>query len=82
MIHVERLQWRKRDDYHTRSTCGRFSVARVNVGDRCWYIAWRLPFGESEPSTEIGATTVSRDASDDERLAAIHEMQQICEAAL
>lgn len=75
------LSWRRVDEYHMRSQDGRFSIARLNCSPRCWYVAFKLPFSESSPSTEIGATTVSTDASDDERMFAIREMQQICEAA-
>lgn len=81
MIHVEQLHWRKPDDYHIRSTCGRFSVARLSVCGTIWYVAFRLPFGESQPSTEIGATKLSAGATDAERQVAIREMQQVCEAA-
>ena len=75
------LTWVKPDEYHIRSACGRFSVARLNVLGTIWYVAFKLPWGESSPSTELGATHVSSGADDDERKAAIHEMQQLCEAA-
>lgn len=75
------LRWRKADEYHIRSYCGRFSVARLNVAEKHWYVAFRLPFGEASPSTEIGATVLPATANEAERISAIHEMQQLCEAA-
>lgn len=78
---MSELHWRKVDDYHMRSACGRFSIARVNAEPQCWYIAWRLTSREAQPSTELGATVVPMDASDGERLQAIHDMKQLCEAA-
>jgi hypothetical protein len=75
------LTWRKPDDYHIRSECGRFTVARMNVVDSVWYAAFKLPWSESEPSTEIAATKLSANASDAERMAAIRELQSVCETA-
>lgn len=75
------LEWRRVDDYHLRSKCGRFSISRVTAGDRLWYIAWQLTRREDEPSTEIGATQLPLDATNDERRAALIDMQKVCEAA-
>lgn len=75
------LAWRKVDEYHIRSNCGRFSVARITVASKIWYVAFRLPFGESQPSTEIGATSLPATATEAERKTAIRDMKQICEAA-
>lgn len=75
------LIWRRVDDYHVRSQCGRFSVARMCVDVRMWYVAWKLAFDGAHPSTELGATSLPITANDAERIAAIHEMQDLCEAA-
>lgn len=74
------LTWRRADEYHFRSECGRFSISRVLSAGWIWYIAWRLTRREDEPSTEIGATRLPTDATPDERTAALIDMQQICEA--
>jgi hypothetical protein len=74
------LTWRRADEYHFRSQCGRFSIARVIVSEWIWYIAWRLTRREDESSTEIGATRLPLAATPDERKAALIDMQQICEA--
>ena len=71
------LQWIKPDDYHIRTTCGRYSVSRVTTADHLHYIAWRLGT-DDQPSTELTFTTVKRDATDDERKAAIKRVQQAC----
>ena len=81
MIHVEQLRWRKRDNYHLRTECGRFSIARVSVNGAPWYIAWRLSRREAEPSTEIGATRLEADATSQEREEAVGALKALCEAA-
>jgi hypothetical protein len=79
---MSELHWHKADDYHIRSRCGRFSVSRLNVSPRVWYVAWRRPFSELDPPTELGATSLPDTANDAERISAIREMQGLCEASI
>lgn len=83
------LRWTKPDEFHVRSECGRFAVARRRVNGVDWYIAYRAPT-ESERAVadehlltiELGATRVdAKRATDAERLKAIGAMREICEAA-
>ena len=70
-----RLQWRKPDEYHIVTTCGRFSVCRITVDKAPLYIAFRRPY------QELACRRLLPDASDVERGAAIKDMQAVCEAA-
>lgn len=73
------LRWLAADDYHTRTSCGRFTVARRRVSGIDWYVAYRR---DGARSVELGATQVSPRATDAERSAAIRDMKALCEAAL
>lgn len=76
------LRWLQPDEYHIRTECGRFSVARRRVNGVDWYIANRIePTVDVERAHEIGATQVTPRATGDERLKAISAMREICEAA-
>lgn len=76
------LQWRKPDDFHIRSECGRFTVSKMTVLDRLWYVAFRRDEGQNGVrSIELGATAMPIDALDGERSKAIGELKQLCEAA-
>lgn len=35
------LHWRRADDYHQETECGRFRVSGARVGERFRYLAWR-----------------------------------------
>jgi hypothetical protein len=74
------LEWRKVDDYHLKTKCGRFSIARVMVCGAYWYVAWRLTQRESEPSQEIAATRLEPDATDKERNETVGSLKALCEA--
>ena len=74
------LAWRKPDDYHIKSACGRFAVSRMNVSPHIWYVAWRVSNGLS-PSHEIGSRQLAADAPDSERSTAIKALQAMCEGA-
>lgn len=69
------LQWRKPDEYHIASVCGRFTVCRITVDKAPIYIAFRKPYDE------LASRRLQANASDAERTAAIKEMQAVCEAA-
>lgn len=74
------LRWKKPDEYHIRSECGGFTVARITVAPSLWYIAFRRAKTESGVrSTEIGATRLPAAASDEQRQSAIRDMQKLCE---
>ena len=74
------LRWRKPDDHHIRSLCGKFTVARLTVAPNLWYIAFRRVEGaDGVRSTELGATRLSSTAGDAQRTAAIREMQKLCQ---
>lgn len=75
------LTWRKVDDYHLRSTCGRFSISKVFQNGSTWYIAWRLTQREAESSTEIAATRLYPDATETERNQTVGSLKAVCEAA-
>lgn len=75
LLGMKRLQWRKPDQWHVRSACNRFSVCKMIVEGRIWYVAYRLPYDE------LGSARLERDATDAERVATIKAMQEICEAA-
>lgn len=68
------LQWYRADDYHYRSSCGRFSVCRIAAGLVLWYEAHRWPGGM------LGATRVPITASKEERVKAFDAMKDVCEA--
>jgi len=70
------LRWVKPDDYHIASDCGRFTVTRLTVTPHVWYVAFKRRFEAS--AVEIGATQLPATATDAERTAAIHEMQELC----
>jgi hypothetical protein len=72
------LRWLKPDAYHIRSDCGRYSVARIDMGVRDHYVAWRLPRAEHELPRELDSHRVAKTARDEDRLAAIRSMQQRC----
>lgn len=75
------LRWLKPDEYHIRTTCGRFTVCRLTCSPfALWYVAWQRDVLEPERATEIGATRVPITAPEHERQRAIREMQQLCEA--
>lgn len=75
------LVWQRKDKYHLRSKCGRFSIARVTCNGSPWYIAWRLSNREAESSTEIGATRLDVDATEKERDEAVGALKALCEAS-
>jgi hypothetical protein len=68
------LVWWQPDDYHQRSSCGRFSVSRHNGFERTWYIAWLWP------KHELGVVSVARNADNDARRTAIQAMKAVCDA--
>ena len=77
------LTWKRADDYHYRSECGRFSVSRLKTPNALWYIAWRLP------DHELGATCLPIEKTDEgievlptqeQRTEAFSAMQEVCEA--
>jgi len=67
------LEWAKVDDYHIASTCGRYTVSRVNTGAHVHYIAWRR-----QPPLELGEVCLLSDCTHDERVDAIKRMRQAC----
>ena len=66
------LKWTKPDEHHIATECGTYAVSRVKTGAQLHYIAWRRPY------TELGSITLSTLATDDEKLAAIRAMKQVC----
>lgn len=74
---ADALRWRRVDDYHGKTECGRYSVARVDLGSYHEYVAWRCRT-ESAPPKEIGWTRVAPNASDSVRLEAIKAMSKLC----
>lgn len=74
------LRWTRPDAYHIRTECGCYSVARNTVNGVDWYIAFRRIANGTITTREIGATSVSPRATDEERRNAIRDMQQLCEA--
>lgn len=74
--------WYKGDDYHIRSQCGRYTVARVSGARGDSYVAWRrYPDHDDEPTKpaiELGSVVVRPNASDAERIEARKAMQQRC----
>ena len=67
------LVWYKADAYHLKSSCGRFSIARLSVDTALWYVAFHL-------KDEIGANRVPIAASPEERARALEEVKALCEA--
>jgi hypothetical protein len=72
------LRWLRPDSHHIRTDCGRYTVARVDMGDRDDYVAWRLPRGEHELPRELLSARVPKTARESDRLAAIKSMQAVC----
>lgn len=76
------LRWLKPDDYHIRSECGRFTVARRRISGVDWYIAYRREQSvDVTRAHELGATEVQPRATEAQRKAAIRAMQHLCEVA-
>lgn len=75
------LRWRKPDQYHIASVCGRFTVARIRVQDVDHYVAFRRePTVSVVRAHELDVRTVAPRATDAERMAAIRAMQDVCQA--
>jgi hypothetical protein len=84
----KKLRWLPADEYHTRSECGRFTVARRRVSGEDWYIAYhREPTPATKDTTprvasiELAAARVTVKATDAERAEVIRRMKAVCEAA-
>lgn len=79
------LVWRRVDAYCLRSSCGRFSVAKVFEGLTLWYEAYRTEGWDAddkrgESREMLGATRLPITASNDERKRAGDDMKALCEA--
>ena len=75
------LQWRRPDEHHIATVCGRFTVARIRVQDVDHYVAFRRePTPAVVKAHELGERAVPPRATDAERMAAIKSLQQCCEA--
>lgn len=55
------LKWRRADAYHLASECGRFTVTRVQLGQRLIYEAWRLA-DEVSYACQLGGFATSDEA--------------------
>lgn len=77
---IPQLRWRKPDQYHIVTTCGRYRVSRVTVLGVDVYVAWRGSFARDEIPAELGAKKLVAPFTDQSRQSAISAMQQLCEA--
>jgi hypothetical protein len=79
------LQWYRADDYCQRSSCGRFTIARVHAGPVMWYEAFRVEgWAEGKQCGTarhlLGATRLPITASNADRIEAVAQMKALCDA--
>lgn len=77
MTAVDALRWVPASPYHQRSECGRYTVARVNLGEADVYEAWRTKTAE-RASHVLASFRIPSTSTDERRLHAISAMKERC----